>query len=453
MPEQIHWHEGLFLQPHHLQRMQRDLQLQTTQERRLVWSYPYGLIDAQVSADELANMRVRFNKLHAIMPSGLEVKFPDNAELPSIDIKAQFSSSSGGFTVYLGVPVWQDKRANTLEAGSATDARAKLLYRVTEVECADENTGTNPKPLLVRRINARLLLEHEDRNDLEILPLLRISRAVGDQLGLPRQDSEYVPPCLFLSGSPVLSQLVRDLVNQVEASRKELIVQVNRGGFSIDTMRGSQFEQVMRLRTLNRYSARLPSLLSTTATTAFQWYLELRELHAELAALHPDRDDFECSPYNHQNLYGVFAELSTKIRAFLKGAVAASFLKLDFKQEGDLFTATLTDDHFTRPNEYYLGIKSKDDPRNIAKLVEDPDRFKFMPRSLATRAVRGVELKEERFPPMQLPAQAGLTFFRLNRGESSRVWQVLQTEKSAALRWPGSEATDFQISLYMTIPG
>lgn len=453
MAEQIHWHEGLFLQPHHLQRMQRGLHQKLAEERRLLCPYPYGLVDSQLSPDELANMRLRFVSLRAIMPSGVEVAFPENAELPSIDIKPAFSSSGGGFTVYLGVPVWQDRRANSLEAGPEADPRAKLIYRVGEVEVTDENTGLNPKPVLIRKVNARLLLEGEDRNDLEVIPLLRISRAVGDQIGLPRLDAEFVPPCIFLSGSSILTQLVRDLVNQIEASRKELVVQVNRGGFAIDTMRGAQFEQVMRLRTLNRFSARLPSLLATAGTTPFQWYLELRELLGELAALSPDRDTFDAAAYDHQSLFGIFSELSTKVRSFLKGAVAASFLRLEFKKEGDMYTAAFTDEHLTRPNEYFLGIKSSEDPRVVAKLAEDPDKFKFMPKSLATRAIRGVEMKEERFPPMQLPAQSGLTYFRLQRAESSRVWQVLQAEKAAAVRWPGADASDFQITLYMTVPG
>jgi type VI secretion system ImpJ/VasE family protein len=452
MPDQIHWHEGLFLQPHHLQRLQRDLGQKVIQERRLLCAYPYGVIEAQLSADELANMRLRFISLRLVMPSGLEINFPENAEIPSIDIKPAFSSSGGGFTVYLGVPVWQERRANALELGPGADPRAKLIYRIEEAEYADENTGLNPKPLLVRRINARLVLENEDRNDLEVIPLLRIARAVGADIGAARLDNEFVPPCIFLTGSSVLGQMIRDLVNQIEASRKELVVQTTRGGFSLETMRGGQFEQVLRLRTLNRYSARLPALLATPSTTPFQWYLELREMLGELAALSPDKDNFDAAAYDHQNPFGNFNELCAKVRTFLKGAVAASFLKLDFKQEGDMYTAAFTDEHFTRPNEYYLGIKSKDDPRNVARLVEDPDRFKFMPKSLATRAIRGVELKEERFPPMQLPAQTGLSYFRLQRAEGSRVWQVLQAEKAAAVRWPGADTSDFQITLYMTIP-
>src|SRR5205823_6055448 len=97
----------------------------------------------------------------------------------------------------------------------------------------------------VRKINSRLVLEHEDPTDMEVLPLLRVMRAAGEDIGLPRQDPDYVPACFVLSGSPILRELVRDLVSQVEASRKELVVQISRGGFSLDTMRGLQFEQLM----------------------------------------------------------------------------------------------------------------------------------------------------------------------------------------------------------------
>jgi len=84
MALQIHWQEGLFLQPHHLQRMQKSLRDEIAAERRLAWPYPYGVVEARISRDELENMRIRFERLRAIMPSGLEVSFPENAELPSL---------------------------------------------------------------------------------------------------------------------------------------------------------------------------------------------------------------------------------------------------------------------------------------------------------------------------------------------------------------------------------
>ena len=67
---QVHWHEGLFLLPHHLQRLQRTLNDNSFAERHLNWAYSYGLIEGRLSGDDLENMRIRFDYLRAIMPSG-----------------------------------------------------------------------------------------------------------------------------------------------------------------------------------------------------------------------------------------------------------------------------------------------------------------------------------------------------------------------------------------------
>jgi type VI secretion system protein ImpJ len=449
---QIHWHEGLFLQPQHLQRMQQDYQDLANRDRRLYWPHSYGIIEAQLSPDELANFRLRFDSLRVLMPSGREVCFPENADLPSLDLKPILASSSGSAMIFLGLPVWQEKRANTIETGRAVDTSAKLIYRVAEVEVTDENTGDGLKPVLVRRLNARFVLEQDDKSDLEVVPLLRVTMGTGEQVGQPRLDTEHVPPCLFLKSSSLLLQMVRDLVNQVEASRKELLVQINRGGFSIDSMRGPQFEQVMRLRTLNRYSGRMPALLDAGAIPPFQWYLELRELLGELAALRPDQDEFEAPAYRHDNLYHVFSVLTKKVRAMLRGSVAASYIKVDFRREPTFYAATFSEEHFTQPTDYFLAIKTKQEYRSVLALVEDVNKFKFMPRSKATAVVFGAKLKEDRVPPMQLPAQADLHYFRVLRVDSVRIWELIMLEKAAIVRWPGFEASDFQISLYMTLP-
>jgi len=450
MSTQIHWHEGLFLLPHHLQHLQKSIGDAVAGDRQLSWAWPYGVIEAKLSPDELENQRIRFERFHAIMPGGMEIDVPGNADLPAFDIKQAFATL-GSFYIYLGVPLWFDRRANVIEPGKAVDSRAKLLYHVRETEWADENTGDNPKSVLVRRINARLLLENDDRSDLDVIPLLRITRGVGEDIGTPRQDPGYVSPCLVIRGSPVLRELVRDLASQVCASRQELVIQLTRAGFSLENLRGLQFEQLSRLRTLNRFAGKLPALAEAPNVAPFTMYLELRELLGELTALHPDRDEFDVAPYDHDNPYLCFSELSSKIRSFLRGAVAPSFIKVPFTPVNSVLTATLLPEHFSRPNEYFLGIKTAEDPRALARLVENPDEFKLMPRSLATRAIRGVILKEERFAPLELPAQTGLYYFRLMRQESSRSWQQIQAEGSAVVVWSGPE-TDYEIHLYMTVP-
>ena len=404
-----------------------------------------------VSRDELSNLIVRFDRLRVIMPSGLYLDIDVNAELPPLDVTKPFKARSGPLAVYLGVPLWYPTRANAVDVGPDADWRVKRLYRVAEIERPDENTGENPQPVRVRRVNARLLLEGEDQTDLEVLPLLKIVHGAGEEVGVPREDPNFVPPCFVLGGSGILRNLARDLANAVDASRRELVVQMTRGGFSVETMRGIQFEQMLRLRTLNYYGGRLMHLIEASAVTPFQIFLELRGLLGELAALQPDRDQSAVADYSHDSPFTAFTELARRIRALLRGTVAPSFMKVEFAKEGNLFAAALTEEHFTRPSDYYLAIRHKQEHTIMAKLVTDEDRFKLMPKSMAGRAVRGVKLVEERHPPMQLPADAEMQYFRLIVADNPRMWDRVKQEQSLTAVWPGAAEADVSLILYMPV--
>lgn len=450
----VHFNEGLFLQQHHLQIMQRNILSRLGAMRPLAFSYPYGLIESQVSAESLKNQMVRFDRLHAIMPSGMEVRFPESADVPSLSIKQAFESRTGAMTIYLAVPLWSPERANVVTADNKDQWMVKSTYRIAEIQQADENTGQNPRPIAVRRINARFLIEGDDTTDMEVLPVLRVVRGVGEQVGEVRQDPHFIPPCMLVRGSPVLRDMLREFANQLEASRTELSLQVTRGGFSIDTMRGAQFEQCLRLRTLSRASARISSLLKVNNLTPFDMYLELRELLAELGSMYPDKDkQLAAAAYDHDKPAVCFEDLTDKIRGLLRGAVTARFMKVDFKPEQNMFLAGLTEEQFTQPNEYYIAIRTREDPIALAKLVENQDQFQVAAPTMAGKRIFGLKLQEERYPPVELPAQSGQFYFRINRQDSQRMWDRIKEEKSMAIRWLGMENSDFSVTLYMTIPG
>lgn len=446
----VHWEEGLFLQPHHLQSMQRSFHRDLVAERRLFQPYPYGVIRMVVSTDELANMMLRFDHLQAIMPSGLLVDIESNAELPPLDITSAFKS--GPINVSLAVPLWYPNRGNSVDDGPDIDWRVKRLYRVSEMERPDENTGENPQPIRIRRTNARLLLEGEDQSDLEVLPLLRIVHGAGEDVGMPRADTDFVPACVVLDGSPVLRNIARDLANAVEASRRELVEQMTRGGFSVETMRGVQFEQMMRLRTLNHYGATLTHLVEASGITPFEIYLQLRGLLAELAALRPDRDQSQVPDYNHDAPYVGFSDLSRRIRNLLRGVVDLSYIKVEFAVQDNAYVAVMREEHLTKPTEYYLGIRHGGEHTEMAKLVTDTDKFKLMPASMTGRAVRGMKLVEERHPPRQLPVDPGLQYFRLVIGDSERIWERIKQEGSLSAQWPESAVSEAKLTLYMPVP-
>lgn len=454
MTVQVHWHEGLFIQPHHFQLAQRHAQAQVWSERRRSWAYPYGVVEARLSTDELENMRVRFDRLRVVLPGGREVSVPEDTDLPALDITERFAASTRPLTVGLGVPLWYPTRANALEPGQ-TDWRVKRPYRVAEeAEVADENTGENRQPVLVRRLNARLVLDGDDTTDLEVLPLLRVMHGAGDDGGVPRLDGSFVPPCLLLSGSPTLREMLRDLANQVEAARADTMSVLTRAGFTVETLSGVRVQQMLRLTSLNRASGRLMAMIQASGGVCpLDVYLELRGLLGELAALQPDRDAWESMAYDHDDPGPVFSDLCERVRSVLRPEGTATWLRVELAMREGVYRGELTEEHLTKPNEYFLGIRTGKDPRALAKLVEDENEFKFIAASMAQTRVRGVRLREERHPPLQLPASTGLHYFRVMRAETPRMWEKIVAERSVAVNFTGIETAGFDaVSLYMTVP-
>lgn len=458
---QIHWHEGLFLQPQHLQRFQKHVLDQFGDERKLGTHYGYGVLEARLSPDELQNQCLRFDSLKVVMPGGAVLSFPENTELPSLDIREAFAANPRGFNVYLALPHWLSARSNTVEGEMSVGVRIKQRYRVPAQvpEVLDENTGENPQPMQFRYYNAMLLLGFDDDSNMEKIPLLKIVHDVSREEPFPRVDPTYVHPCLMLSASPTLREMVRDITAQIEAVREQLANIVARGGDS-HTVGRLQLEQILRLRCLNRYMARMPALMAVgegnSNVPPFDIYQELQTLLADLMALYPERVPFNLIPYKHENPYPCFHGTISLIRNFLHGSVTPNYWEVKFESGNDPGTrlAKLEEKHFTEANAWYLGIKTTLEPSTLAELVEDPTQFQLIPASGAHRATRGISLKEERNPSLELPAQTGRYYFRINVSQSQRLWEDTRKELELVARWSAQrEVSDLQISLFMTLAG
>ena len=439
------------MQPHHLQMMQRRLQSDIRAVRSLLTPYACGVVEAKLSPDDLADGRIRFERLRAIMPSGREVSYPEDAQLPALDIKAELARSGGMIEILLAVPLWANNRANAFRQGERVDSRVKLLYIPEEAaEVADENTGDNPQVVQVRKLNARVVIKGEDLGDMECLPLLRVARATGEESGKPRQDSEFVAPAFLLRSSTVLHGMMRELVAQLNASRNDLRAKVAAGSLGTEL----KWMHTMRLMVLNRFSASLPSLVEDGCVPPFVVYLQLRELLGELLALTPDKLIFDCEPYNHLDPYRSFKELDQKIREMIRVTSGVEPLRIPFSGKPGSLRVTLEPQHFDKPTGYYLGVVTRQDRTKLAVYLSDANKFKLMPSSMEQMAIFGVELKEENFPPLDLPGQSNLYYFRIVTTSNQRRWDQIKQDKAMSLVWNNAEydLADTTFTLYLTLP-
>lgn len=453
--EHIHWHEGLFLQPHHLQQSQLSVTMQIVERLKNVCQYPYGLISADLNTDALESFIIQYNSIYAVMPSGRTVLFPGNSELPAKNIKIAYEERHERMTLYLALPIYSSAEANTDDSGGSDDTdQGKKIFRVVEKEIRDENTGDNPQMVQFRKYNARLVLDSDDHTDLELLPLMRIDPEPDEASSVPlRINQQFIPPSLQLSASSLLRAKSMEMLDQLKSAREDMVAQLNRAGFNPELLSGVQLDRVLRLQILNKYCGWIDSVVDVDPLHPFDFYLKLREMLGELAALQPARDLFAVPSYNHEDCQPIFYELYSRIRSLLASDESGSYVKIDFTHDEDsknVWFAELRDEHILKAEDYFLAVQNMGDARQLVSSLEMGDQFKLIAPSQVEQRIRGIKLKEERYPPNILPAIPDAIFFKLIRAESARSWSKIRDEKKISAVWSESVFPRIKVTLFIT---
>ena len=72
-----------------------------------------------------------------------------------------------------------------------------------------------------------------------------------------------------------LMELLKDLVDQIQATRGKVSREIIREGFDVEALRPVQIQYLFRLTSLNRFTHGLPSIVRARQDHPFQMYLEL----------------------------------------------------------------------------------------------------------------------------------------------------------------------------------
>src|SRR5436190_4193156 len=114
----VHWHEGMFLRPHHFQTAERSWSRLVVDNSKWDHHYNWGLRAIELDLDALANYRCVVRTLQARLRDGTLVAIPEDGVLPAVELKTAFEKGSA-VTVYLAVPVLNLGRANAATNGRA----------------------------------------------------------------------------------------------------------------------------------------------------------------------------------------------------------------------------------------------------------------------------------------------------------------------------------------------
>ena len=139
----VHWGEGLFLRPQHLQAAERHSREELRISENWGQGYPYGLQSIDIDEDALANWRVVLRTCHIRLHDGTHLRYPEDANLAALDLPKDAFDRQSTVMVHLAVPPLRLGHSNAApQAGDAT-----VRYLVDSMEIEDENQPGNPQPV------------------------------------------------------------------------------------------------------------------------------------------------------------------------------------------------------------------------------------------------------------------------------------------------------------------
>ncbi len=427
----VHWHEGMFLRPHHMQAATRHaLDAFQTGES---WDHHYnwGLRELAHDPDALKNYQFVIRRLRARLRDGTLVTAEDG-ELPAVDLKPLLEQASN-VTLHVGVPTARLGKANVAQAPADAAGR----YLLDEFDLEDENTGLNPQPLQLRRLNVRLLLPGQDQAGFEVLPLIRLEKSAGSD-STPKVHFPYIPPLLACDAwPPLLADILEAIYHRLGRKIDLLADQMISRGISLASQAHGDSLIVGQLRVLNEAYALLNVSAFARGVHPLPAYAELCRLVGQLAIFGDNRRPPELPRYDHDDLGGCFYAVKRHLDALLDGIVEPDYKARPFEGAGLRMQVALDPSWLEANWQMYVGVKSplpvEESVRMLTtgqldmKIGSAGEVDKIFERSAA-----GLRFTYTPTPPRALPSMQGLAYFQVSR--DSPEWQNVRNSLTLAVR-------------------
>lgn len=431
----VHWHEGMFLRPHHFQTMQRHWAHQSQRNDKLDHYFNWGLRHIEIDLDALGNFRFDVQSLTVRLRDGTLIEIPGDGALPALELKGLFDENRS-LTVYLALPMVNLAKANVSEQGPSGSAR--FLVDLKELE--DENTGVNPQPISVRLPNFRYLLSTEEKAGYDVIPLARLQKSMRADAA-PELDIAYIPPVLSCDAwKPLSVGILRNLCDRIGKKTETIANQITSRGITLDSRGQGDSSLVAQLWELNEAYARLSIWAFSPGVHPFDAYVELAGLVGRLSFFTATHRPPELPKYDHDDLGTCFYRVKQYLDELLEMMVEPAYKERPFIGTGLRMQVSLEPSWLDATWQLFIGVQSPLPPEELVRLLTVPGQLDMKIGSservdaIYRLGQAGLQFSPRPQPPNVLPAMPGLVYFQIRRDQTNVEWQNVQRSLALALR-------------------
>ena len=431
---EVHWSEGQFLRPHHLQAAFRSHETSRGAVLQAAQPFCWGFLSMDLAQEAIENNLIELRSCELVLRDGTFVKVPENCDVEPRDFKEAFEKSTGALNVYIGVPELQAVRANIAIPGEDLEGRTPR-YSVDLSERYDENSGENPQPIEVRRFRGAIFFGEEDHTGFEVVRLGSIERSAAG----PRLVRKISPPVLRLVAWDPLCSNLNSLWNDIRARCEQLGGDAAERGLTFATGSPGDTEQLVKLQVLNELTVRFGAMASLPQSHPYDLYCLLLDAVGKLTLWDELRRPRELPSYNHNDPGPIFAELFEYVRALVNALLPKDYVERPFEKKDDGWGVEL-DAEWLSPNyEMFLGIRTPMQTEEIVELFGTINFKLASPRDalqVYRRRLSGLVFKSAGTVP-NLPKSSDMHYFRIAR--TPPYWDHCETERGIYIAMPPND--------------
>ena len=441
----IYWHQGLFLQPQHLQYLDENNMALINSLLQVNRSYAWGFASLNINRQALASGVLECVSFNCALKDGTFLSFPNNCVLASRSFDKAWPDKSKPLKVYLGLKRESRQETNVSVVANGDPGKKISTRYVSDVNgenYLDRYDGGNETPLKQLSFATRLYFESEleQLDDVELLPITALSQS-GGQIHL---DAGFIPPLLCLHASPVLRNQLDALKNNLQG--RAVMLESYAATSGIDT--GSAVNATknkMALQALAGFIPRLSSQLEQAAVEPVQIYGLLREIAGQLSifsehyAINGESNTAEHASlmdYDHADLGAVFDRAINVIGVMLNELTIGPELLVNLNQvESGKFVGSLGRDYFRHKNTVYLVLRSASKLKDQIPAFMDYSKLGSAGQVevYARRSLPGVNMLPIDGKPLGVSAQPNAYYFAIER--QGHEWGYVEDTNQISLIW------------------
>jgi type VI secretion system protein ImpJ len=445
------WTQGMFLTPQHFQLQEQYLE-DALHFRFNASNYAnWGVSALKIDSDALANGQFRVTECGAVMPDGEPVDIPATDEAPdSRALGDHFPPNRESLDVFLALP--ENKpgtRIVTIPGLEQPIGPPKTRYLAETRTVKDENSADDEKDVQIARRTFRLLFGDEYRDGFASF---RIAQIVRSPAGTPILNPKFVAPCLDLSSSQYLSDLLRRQIEILATKRTALSASRRARSKVVADFGPAETSNFWILHTVNSYLPELKHIWKVRHGHPESAYLAMLRLAGALATFSLVAEPENLPDYDHDDLGGCFTLLDSKIREWADHIVKPNFVGIELKlTDRFIWTGMVNEDAYFRDSQFYLSVSAKIGVDEVIRKI--PQLVKVAAQEDVQRIVRnalpGIVLRHAPTPPAAIPVKIDHQYFLLNQGGD--LWDTFLKSRQIAVYAPG-EIVDPKMEVLIVLP-